>query len=358
MADQEKTQQATEHQRQEFRKRGEVAKSSELISVAVLFAGILILTILSTYIIESYQDIQFYFFNHLNYDFNTSNKGNLGDIVFLGIFKILLPIFLTLMIIGVVANVAQTGLLLTTEPLKVDFGRINPLKKIKQIFFSKDAFFELIKSIIKILVIGFIAFSTTKSFVNLILSSQERQIDDILHITGLVIFKLLINIMALLLVLGFADFMYQKFKMEERMKMTHQEIKDEYKQLEGDPFIKGKRKQKQREMSMNRMMQAVPNADVVVANPTHFAVALRYDKKNDDAPIVVAKGADLIAQKIKSIAKENDVPIVENKPLARNLYWNLDVGDSIPASLFKAVAELFAYIYQLDKKRNKAWVKW
>jgi flagellar biosynthetic protein FlhB len=156
----------------------------------------------------------------------------------------------------------------------------------------------------------------------------------------------------LLLVLAFIDFMYQKFKMEEKMKMTHQEIKDEYKQLEGDPHVKGKRKQKQREMSMNRMMQSIPSSDVIVANPTHFAVALKYDQKNDYAPIVVAKGADLIAQKIKEIGKLHNIPIVENKPLARNLFWNLEIGDSIPAHLFKAVAELFAYIYKLDKKKE------
>jgi len=353
LADQEKTQQATEHQRREFRKRGEIAKSSELVSVSVLFAGILILTIISAYIIENYQHLQFYFFSHIAYDLNPSNKGVVGAVIFSTLMKILFPIFLTLMIVAVVANVAQTGLLLSTESLKFDWSKINPLKKAKQLFFSKDTFFELFKSIVKLFVIGFITFATAKSFVGLILESQERQIDDILHITGLIIFRILINILMLLLVLGFVDFIYQKFKMEEKMKMTHQEIKDEYKQLEGDPHVKGKRKQKQREMSMNRMMQAVPNSDVIVANPTHFAVALKYDKENDYAPKVVAKGADLVAQKIKEIGRNNNIPIVENKPLARNLFWNLEIGDSIPANLFKAVAELFAYVYKLDKKGRK-----
>ena len=350
MADQEKTQQATEHQRREFRKRGEIAKSSELVSVSVLFGGILILTIISTYLIENYQNLQFYFFTHIAFDLNTSNKGVIASIIFTTLMKILFPIFLTLMIIAVTANVAQTGILLSTESLKFDWGKINPLKKIKQLFFSKDTFFELFKSVVKLFVIGFITFVTAKSFIGLIISSQERQIDDILHITGLVLFRILLNVLMLLLVLGFVDFIYQKFKMEEKMKMTHQEIKDEYKQLEGDPHVKGKRKQKQREMSMNRMMQAVPSSDVIVANPTHFAVALKYDKENDYAPQVVAKGADLIAQKIKEIGRKNGVPIVENRPLARNLFWNLEIGDFIPANLFKVVAELFAYVYKLDKK--------
>ncbi len=350
MADQEKTQQATEHQRREFRKRGEVAKSSELVSVSVLFAGILILTIISTYLIENYQNLQFYFFTHIAFDLNPSNKGVMASVIFTTLMKILLPVFLTLMIIAVTANVAQTGILLSTESLKFDWGKINPLKKIKQLFFSKDTFFELFKSIVKLFVIGFITFVTAKSFIGLIISSQERQIDDILHITGLVLFRILLNVLMLLLVLGFVDFIYQKFKMEEKMKMTHQEIKDEYKQLEGDPHVKGKRKQKQREMSMNRMMQAVPDSDVIVANPTHFAVALKYDRENDFAPRVVAKGADLVAQKIKEIGRNNNVPVVENKPLARNLFWNLEIGDSIPAHLFKVVAELFAYVYKLDKK--------
>ena len=254
--------------------------------------------------------------------------------------------------VAVAANVGQTGLLLSTESLKLDWGKLNPLKKAKQLFFSKDTFFELFKSVIKLFVIGYIAVITAKGFIGLILSSQSRQIDDILHITGMVIFKILLNILMLLLLLAFVDFMYQKFKMEEKMKMTHQEIKDEYKQMEGDPHVKGKRKQKQREMSMNRMMQAVPGADVVVANPTHFAVALRYNK-DDYSPVVVAKGADLVAQKIKAIAKENGVPVVENRPLARNLFWNLEIGDSIPADLFKVVAELFAYIYKLEEKGGK-----
>lgn len=350
MADQEKTQQATEHQRREFRKRGEIAKSSELVSVSVLFGGILILTIISTYLIENYQQLQFYFFSHIAFDLNPSNKGVMASVIFTTLIKILLPIFLTLMIIAVAANVAQTGIILSTESLKFDWGKINPLKKIKQLFFSKDTFFELFKSIMKLFVIGFITFVTAKSFIGLIISSQERQIDDILHITGLVLFKILLNVLILLLVLGFVDFIYQKFKMEEKMKMTHQEVKDEYKQLEGDPHVKGKRKQKQREMSMNRMMQAVPGSDVIVANPTHFAVALKYDKENDYAPQVVAKGADLIAQKIKEIGRKNGVPIVENRPLARNLFWNLEIGDFIPANLFKVVAELFAYVYKLDKK--------
>ena len=353
MADQEKTQQATEHQRREFRKRGEVAKSSELVSVSVLYAGILIITIIFTYMIENYQTLQVYFFTNISFDFNYSDKGVLANVIILTLIKILAPVFLTLTVIAIVANVAQTGLLFSTESLKFDLNKINPLNKIKQLFFSKDAFFELFKSVLKIIIIGAIAFLTAKSFIGLIMESQSREIADIMHITGLVLFKVLINIMALLLILGFVDFVYQKFKMEEKMKMTHQEVKDEYKQLEGDPHIKSKRKQKQREMSMNRMMQAVPNADVVVANPTHFAVALKYDS-DDYAPKVVAKGADLVAQKIKEIAKNNDVPVVENKILARALFWNLEIGDYIPEEMFKAVAELFAYVYKLDKQRGRA----
>jgi len=352
LSDQEKTQQATEHQRREFRKRGEVAKSNELISISVLFAGVLILTIASTYLIENYNSLQFYFFNHLAFDFKADNSGVVADVIFMSLIKTLSPIFLTLVVIAIAANVAQTGIIISTESLKFDFSKINPLKKAKQLFFSKDTFFELFKSIIKLFVIGFITVVTAKSFIGLILSSQERQIDDILHISGLVIFKILLNILMLLLLLALIDFMYQKYKMEEKMKMTHQEIKDEYKQMEGDPHVKGKRKQKQREMSMNRMMQAVPGSDVVVANPTHFAVALRYSK-DDYSPVVVAKGADLVAQKIKAIARDNNVPVVENKPLARNLFWNLEVGDSIPAELFKVVAELFAYIYKLEKSGGK-----
>lgn len=353
--DQEKTQQATEHRREEFRKRGDVAKSRELVSIAVLFAGFLTVTFTSGFIARIYNETQVFIFNRINFDFNKGNLSQIFEMIFVNIFKMLLPLFLVLMIVSIASNVFQTGILLTA--LKFDFNKINPVSKFKQIFFSKNTFIELLKAIIKVIVVGIISYVIIKNAIDLIITSNEKTLPDIMDIAGDIVYKIFLNVLLLLLFLGFADFAYQKFMMEEKMMMSFQEVKDEYKQLEGDPFIKSKRRSKQREMSMNRMMQAVPKADVVVTNPTHFAVALQYDRKKNQAPIVVAKGADLIAQKIKEIAKENKVVITENVMLARALYWNVEVGDEVPSHLFKAVAEVLAYVFKLNKEKGKKWQK-
>ncbi len=356
MSDQEKTQQPTEHRREEFRKKGDVAKSRELVSIGVLLGGFLTLYFFIGWMFELYNELQLFIFQRINFSINSDNIGQILSYPILQMFKMLMPFFIAVVVISIGANVAQTGFLVSENAFKFDFSRINPASKFKQIFLSKQSFFELFKAILKLVIVGLISWFIILSSIGLIIDTLQRQISDILSITGVFVFKLILNSLILLLFLGFADFIFQKFQMEEKMKMTHQEIKDEYKQMEGDPFVKSKRRSKQREISMNRMMQEVPQADVIVTNPTHFAVALKYDRKKNRAPIVVAKGADFLAQKIKEVAKDSGVQIVENKMLARALYWNVDIGDSIPESLFKTVAELLAYVYKRNKEKGKRWL--
>ncbi|MBN2695570.1 flagellar biosynthesis protein FlhB [bacterium] len=356
MSDQEKTQQPTEHRREEFRKKGDVAKSRELVSIGVLLAGFLALYFFVGWMIELYNELQLFTFQRINFSVKSDNIGQVLSFPVFQMFKMLMPFFIAVIVVAIAANVGQTGFLVSENAFKFDFSRINPASKFKQIFFSKQSFFELFKAILKLAIVGLLSWFVILSSIGLIIDSLQRQIPDILSITGSFVFKLVLNSLILLLFLGFADFIFQKLQMEEKMKMTHQEVKDEYKQMEGDPFIKSKRRSKQREISMNRMMQEVPQADVIVTNPTHFAVALRYDRKKDRAPIVVAKGADFMAQKIKEVARESGVQIVENKMLARALYWNVEIGDSIPESLFKAVAELLAYVYKINREKGRRWL--
>ncbi|MCR5153519.1 MAG: EscU/YscU/HrcU family type III secretion system export apparatus switch protein, partial [Lachnospiraceae bacterium] len=239
----------------------------------------------------------------------------------------------------------------TGKPLQPKLSKLNPLKGFKKII-SKDKIFELIKAAFKILIIFYVAYSTLKGEVdklkilyNLTLMQSIKLITDIVINMGL-------KISFFYFILGLADFIYQKMKFKKDMRMTKQEVKDEYKNTEGNPQIKGRIKSKMREVSMRRMMQKLPEADVVITNPTHFACALKYDKEKSKAPVLIAKGADHLAQKIKDVAKEHNIPIVENKPLARMLYSNVDIDSEIPSELYKMTAEVLAYVYQLKGEKQ------
>jgi flagellar biosynthetic protein FlhB len=205
----------------------------------------------------------------------------------------------------------------------------------------------LIKSIIKIIIVSFVAYSYLSSQVTEVLNLMDEDLLDISVFIGTAAFSVAIRICIALIILGALDYIYQRYDYEKSLRMTKQEIKDEYKQIEGNPEIKSKIKQKQRQISMRRMMQDVSKADVVITNPTHFAVALKYDAEKGSAPIVTAKGQDYIALRIKQIARENKVEIVENKQLARTIYSTVDIGEAIPAELYQAVAEILAFVYSL-----------
>ena len=256
---------------------------------------------------------------------------------------ILLPIMAVAVIASIAGNMFQFGLLFTTEPLKFDLKKIDPIKGLKRIF-SIRALVELMKSLLKI---SFIGFTTTLLLVmNLdkVLGLAFKTPEITLLTVGQLVGLMGIVASFVLLFIAILDFFYQKFDYEKNLRMSKQDIKDEYKNTEGDPIIKSRIKQRQREMAMRRMMQEVPQADVVITNPTHYAICLKYDDEKMDAPIVIAKGADFIAQKIKLIAKENNITMVENRPLARALYDDVEIGGRIPDQFFKTVAEILAYV--------------
>jgi flagellar biosynthetic protein FlhB len=241
------------------------------------------------------------------------------------------------------------GFLYAPTGLQPDLSKIDPIKGFKRLF-SVNSLFELIKSILKMVIIGFVPYVIIKNEMqNFFMLSQYTVFQTMIYM-GKIVFRILFSTGLVLLVLAVFDYAYQRWEYEKGLRMTKQEIKDEFKNTEGDPAIKGRIKRLQREMARKRMMAAVPKADVVVTNPTHLAVALKYDQNIDFAPRVVAKGAGYLAEKIKKIATENDLPLVENKSLAQVLYKMVNVGDLIPENLYRSVAEVLAYVYNLKNR--------
>lgn len=347
----EKTEKATPKKRQDSRKKGQVLKSQDVTSAIVLLAVFVFMFFFAGFL----RNEIFTFFNV------TFTKYMLMDSISIPIaieiYKdmlmemamILLPIMLVAVIAAVAANFFQFGLLFTTEPLKFDLKKIDPIKGLKRIF-SMRAIIELLKSILKITFIGSV--TTMILWMNLeqVLSLSFKTAWDTLSTIGWLTGMMGIVASLVLLFISILDFFYQRFDYEKNLKMSKQDIKDEHKNSEGDPIIKSRIRQRQREMAMRRMMQEIPTADVVITNPTHYAIALKYDEQSMEAPIVVAKGADYVAQKIKMIAKENDVVMVENRPLARGMYDQVEIGQRIPDEFFKAVAEVLAYVYRIKQK--------
>ena len=249
-------------------------------------------------------------------------------------------------VITFIVTVYQVGWKVTAKPMEPKLSKFNPINGFKRIF-SKDSLFELLKSLVKVGVIAYVAYTNIVDEANNLFILYDISLNQAIALVGSIIIEFGIEISVIFIVIGLIDYIYQKWKFGEDMKMTKQEVKDEYKNTEGDPQIKGRIRQKMREASQRRMMQDVPKADVVITNPTHFAVAIKYDAEVSRAPIVVAKGEDYLAQKIKEVARENHVEIVENKPLARMLYHNVDIGAEIPPELYQAVAEVLAMVYHM-----------
>lgn len=346
----EKTEKATPKKRQDSRKKGQVAKSQDVNTAVVLLGVFSFLAFAGSYL----KDIVIYVMSHSFQEFMLMEltEANI-ETIFLAILKelvlFLAPIMLVAMIAGVLANYMQVGFLFSTEAIQPKLEKLNPLKGFKRIF-SVRAIVELFKSILKIGFVGLVTFLVLWNRIDEILILSQKSVGAALVTMGSLTVQMGLFASGALLFLSALDYFYQKYDFEKNIRMSKQDIKDEYKNMEGDPLIKSKIKQKQREMAMRRMMQEVPNADVVITNPTHYAIALKYDESKSDAPYVVAKGVDFVAQKIKLIAKEKDIITVENRPLARALYSQTEIGDVIPEEFFKAVAEILAYVYRTKNK--------
>lgn len=348
---QEKTERATPKKRQQAREEGNVARSVEINSAVVLFFGTLVLYVMSGWLMNRMRMGMVVIFREApKITLNVEDFRNLAIIVIQFMAINIIPFAIALLLIGVAANVAQVGWLFSPKSLKPKFSKLNPIEGVKR-FFSVKSIVELFKGIIKIAIVGYFVYGIFKEDFESYQLLIHQNIASIVSALAGFSFKILIKTAAVFLLLAILDYTYQKYDYEKNLRMSKEDIKDEFKQAEGDPKVKGKLKSMQRQFLLNAMINELPDADVVVTNPVHLAVALKYDSEKMEAPKVVAKGARKIAERIKKIAREHNIPIVENVELARALYKTVDVGKEVPGNLYKAVAEVLSYVYRLKNKR-------
>ena len=349
----EKTEEPTTKRLNDARKEGQVCKSQELITAGMLFVLFLSLKLFSGYMADNLVKAFPESYNSMHVYVTELPSGNYARaVVRAALLRVLitcLPMFALAYLTALSINLFQVKWKPTAKPMVPKLSKISPLKGMKRLF-SMDKLFELGKAILKIIFIFYIAYSNIIKEVDKIKIIYQLELwPAFIYITDLVV-DIGLKIAMFYLLIGGADYLYRRWKFHKDMKMTKQEVKDEFKQQEGDPQVKGQIRSKMREVSRRRMMQKVPEADVVITNPTHYACAIKYDKEISEAPILLAKGADYLAQKIKEIARENNVPLYENKALARMLYYNVDLDSEIPEELYAMTAEVLAYVYGLKNK--------
>ncbi|MCM1057595.1 MAG: flagellar biosynthesis protein FlhB [Firmicutes bacterium] len=352
----EKTEPATAKKLEDARKEGQVAKSREIANGLGLMALFLCLKLMvgsiGTRLLEIFPnaydripDIATYWNGHMP---ETDTRA-VFSMMILRTLTIIAPLLVIGFAVAFISDIIQVKWHPTFKPMQPKFSKLSPIKGVKKIF-SVNSLVELIKSIAKIGLIILICYNYLQGKEMLLLNLYDMGLMQAISLAADIVIDLGIRIAAVYMIIALADFAYQKVKFKNDMKMTKQEIKEEYKQQEGDPQIKGQIRQKMREASRRRMMQDLPQADVVITNPTHYAVAIKYDPEVADAPMVIAKGEDHMAARIKEVARENSIEIVENKPLARMLYANVDIGQVIPPELYQAVADVLAFVYHLKGK--------
>jgi len=342
----ERTETATPYRREEFRKQGTVAMSREVLSVLMMGAVAFAIYGSGHSILTQFTQLSQQFFGFLiRGEFERNNLLELRWGIFKSLAVMVLPIIATAMVAGIVASVLQVGFYFTTEPLAPQLDRINPINGFGRIF-SSQGFIEVFKALIKMVIAGWVAWKFIKAQAPQVGVLYHKNTLEITTITLMALGKLMVGLLLFLAIIAALDYAFQRFQLEKKMKMTRREAKEEFKLREGDPLIKSRIKSIQRKIASRRMMDAIPKSTVVVTNPTHLAVALQYEA-GMQAPKVVAKGAGFIADKIKEIARANRIPIVENKPLARNMFKNSPIGTFIPRELYKAVAEVLSYVYKL-----------
>ena len=348
----EKTEEPTSKKLEDARKEGQVAKSQEFAQSLTLLVLFLLLRIWTSTLARQLGELFTGFYGRIPYFVKLpsyyDHHQEYSELINVGLLRtliIILPSLLAGCEVRFVADLVQVKWKPTAKPLKPKFSKLNPISGIKRIF-SVTKLVELLKSIIKLVVIGIVIYNEIKEQWPLLYILYDIPMMQGIVMAGQILVDIGFKIAMVFIVVAFADFAFQKWKFHQDMKMTKQEVKEEYKSTEGDPAIKGKIRQRMQEASRRRMMQSLPKADVVITNPSHYAVALRYDKEQAEAPYVVAKGADYVAQKIKEAAKEHKIEIIENKPLARSLYANVEIGEEIPEELYVAVAEVLAIVYK------------
>lgn len=352
-----KTEDPTQRRLTDAEKKGDVPRSKDLTATATLFFSLLLFALFMPYFGKTTVLFWRKYFSQAGEAAITPLTIQKYGKDFFGIYlELMIPVFLTLIVVAVMMELLQSGTFrIVTENLRIKWEKVwifpELPKGLKKILVSAEALFELAKSLVKVSIIGFIAFFTIRAEIPAILQLPATSLENILHVMGLVFLKLTFYIVLFLLAVSLLDYLWQRYRYKEKLKMSKQDVKDEFKQAEGDPKVKSKQRQIQFQWAMRRMMAEVPEADVVITNPTHFAVALKYELKKMHSPQLVAKGKDLVAERMKEVAKENDVPIVENPPVARAVFASVEIGEFIPEKLFKPVAEILAYIYKLKGRK-------
>ena len=347
---QEKTEQPTGRRRREARKKGQVAKSVEVNSALILLVGMASLTVFGGYMLSRMMAANRFIFSQLSSIQLTpeSLQGQFLGVVLL-MLGILAPVLISIVIIGVAANLLQSGLLLSSESIKPKLSNLSPMKGLKRLV-SKRSLVELIKGILKIAIVGWVGYLTMAALSHEMIPLMDRSVWEIFQWICAGVLKIGYRIIFILIILAALDFVYQRWEHMQSLKMTKQEVKDEHRQAEGDPQVKSKIRSIQLRTALRRMMKDVQKADVVITNPTEIAIALSYRPEKMSAPVVLAKGKRLLAQRIREIAAQHDIPLVENKPLAQALYKAVDVGQEIPGNFYQAVAEILAQVYRLSEE--------
>jgi len=344
----ERTEAATEKRRKDFREKGQIAQSKEVATAALMTISLLFWV---------------FYAGHFWHDLLTMFDGNLrhldkmpvtvlgtlmlGEETIIILARLLWPVFILTMFIGFFVSFAQVGPLFTTKPFMPQLSKFNPIKGVGRMF-SKRSAVELVKSLAKVGLVGAVAYNTLSNEFEGALGLLHVDLPQTVVYLGNTAYLVMAKTCGIMILLGFIDYIFTRYEMEQKMKMTKQEVKEEYKETEGDPQLKARVRSMQQQMARKRMMSEVPKADVIITNPTHLSIAISYVRDEMDAPKMVAKGADNLAFRIREIARENKIPVIENKPVARALY-KLEVGESIPEEMFKAVAEILAYVYSIKK---------
>ena len=348
----DKTEEPTPHKLREARKKGQIAKSKEITSAILIFVSFYTLKNNAEALWKNMEASTIETFKYIPVKFNESIAGKILEDSLFTFMKSLLPILLVVFAVAIIVESVQTGFLVSFDSISPKLEKLNPIEGFKK-FVSLKQYVELLKSLVKMTVVIFILIGVIREDFGTVLLSQELSLWQIMTFTGELVMKVVTRVGMFYIIVACFDYFYQRFEYMKSMKMSKKEIKDEYKRLEGDPTIKQRQREAARQMSQGRQMGAVPNADVVVTNPTHLAIALEYKPDQMNAPRVLAKGKRLVAQQIRELAERHNIPIVENPPLAQALFPIVEPDMEVPPQFYKAVAEILAFVYNLRKKRSR-----
>ncbi|MBI5876861.1 MAG: flagellar biosynthesis protein FlhB [Chloroflexi bacterium] len=348
----ERTEEATPRRKHEAREKGQIARTPELNTAALLLVAFMLFSNSGPSLVGLLQGIMRDSFTHLRLpDFTVDTAGMYLSGFTWRTVSLLAPLIGALMLTGIIASLAQVGFFLSLHPLQPNFSRLNPFTGVSRMF-STHALIELIKSTVKVGIIGWVVYQAIQERIPVISAFGQMDVHASMNqLAGLSV-EIGQKTGALVLVLAAVDYLVQRRRMDSELKMTYQELREEMRESEGSPQVKQRMRQRMRQLARRRMMQDVPKADVVITNPTHVAVALKYDPKKMAAPRLLAKGERLLAQHIKELARQHHIPIVENPPLARAINKGVEVGMEIPAGLYQAVAAVLAFVYRLSEQRR------